>query len=140
MYDRLKEYIDYLDITINKFEQNINVGRGSILRAISGKSGVNADTILKIYDKYHTLNFDWLITGRGEMLYENDKNLQANDKNQSYDSIDVVKILMELNDVRKRVEDMMDETTRLKVENILLKKGDAQEEMLATGTDQQVTQ
>lgn len=71
MNNRLRKFIDYLQLTTNKFEQCINVGQGSVLRATKGQNRLSTDTILKIFDSYPMLNLDWLLTGRGSMLVKN---------------------------------------------------------------------
>ena len=68
MKDRLKQIIDYYNITTNNFSQKIGVSEGAIRKAITQNTTLRSDTLDKISQNFADINIDWLVTGRGEML------------------------------------------------------------------------
>lgn len=63
--NRLKEFIKYTGITVQSFEKSINASNGYVNGMVKG---IGEDKILMILEVYPNLNFDWLMTGRGEMI------------------------------------------------------------------------
>jgi len=63
--ERLKIYINSLNMTVSEFEKSIFVSNGYI-NAISKSIGI--DKLEKIIELYSNLNIEWLLTGKGEML------------------------------------------------------------------------
>jgi hypothetical protein len=66
--DRLSEYIEYKNISLNAFDKSIEASNGYIGRQIKNKASVGGDIIEKISCTYPDLNLEWLITGKGSML------------------------------------------------------------------------
>lgn len=66
--DRLSEYIEYKNISLNAFDKSIGASNGYIGRQIKNKASVGGDVIEKIYRIYTDINLEWLITGQGSML------------------------------------------------------------------------
>jgi len=67
---RIKEFIKSEGITDVEFQKKINVGNGYINNI---SKGIGDDKIKTILEVYPNLNFDWLFTGRGEMLRNSSK-------------------------------------------------------------------
>lgn len=67
--NRIKEYLDYKSISLNAFDKAIEAGNGYFGKQLKRQASVGSDVIEKIVCKYPDLNVEWLITGRGEMLY-----------------------------------------------------------------------
>lgn len=65
LQDRLKIFLDYLNISMQTFERTCSIGQGLGSR-LSNKS--YATTFKRISNAYPQLNIDWLKTGEGEML------------------------------------------------------------------------
>ena len=65
MKKRLIEFLAYLDIGQNKFEEKVGLSIGYINKL---KGDMKLNTINKIISTYPELNKDWLITGEGSML------------------------------------------------------------------------
>jgi len=63
--DRLALFLTDLDISVQKFERQCNMGQGAASK-LSDKS--YATTYAKISKAYPQLNIEWLKTGEGEML------------------------------------------------------------------------
>lgn len=66
--ERIKEFIAYKGLNYNAFEAKCGLSKRYVGNL--GKS-MQSDAIEKIILSFPELNADWLITGRGEMLYNN---------------------------------------------------------------------
>lgn len=65
MKDRLMQFINYKNISIQAFEVSVNLSNGAVSKM---GDGTRRSTIDKISNSYPELNTNWLITGEGEML------------------------------------------------------------------------
>lgn len=63
--DRVILFIDSQNVSRRKFSEKIGVSH----LYFSTKSAISADVLEKIFSCHPELNMDWVITGRGEMLY-----------------------------------------------------------------------
>lgn len=63
--ERIKEFIDYKGITVNKFETSSGIARGYLARL---KGSVGSDKLNNILAAFPELSSDWLLTGNGPML------------------------------------------------------------------------
>lgn len=77
---RLKKYIDYKGISLNAFDQSIGTSNGYIGRAIKGNSSLGSEILQKIFSAYTDLNPTWLLTGKEEMLFNNNKQIYQQDE------------------------------------------------------------
>ena len=68
MKDRLRQIIDYYNITTNNFSQKIGVSEGAIRKVLLQNTTLRSDTLDKISQNFTDINIDWLVTGRGSML------------------------------------------------------------------------
>ena len=70
--DRLKEYISYKGLTVQRFEDAVGVANGSV-----NKMGDNTrmSTLDKISEAFPDLDMIWLRTGVGSMLKGNTNNI-----------------------------------------------------------------
>lgn len=68
MNDRLKKVIDYYKITPTNFSQKIGVSEGTIRKLLTQNTALRSDTLEKISQNFTDIDIDWLITGRGGML------------------------------------------------------------------------
>ena len=69
--ERLKKVVDYLDITPNDFGKKLGYDRSqTVYDALNGKCKPSFDFIFRIINAEYSeiINIDWLISGRGEML------------------------------------------------------------------------
>ena len=71
MEERLKQFIDSLNMSINAFEKGLGVGTGTISKTITGKKALGSDIIKKIIFKYPDLSLNWLFYGEDYFLNEN---------------------------------------------------------------------
>lgn len=72
--DRITKVIEYTELTPAEFAEEIGVQRSSISHIISGRNKPSLDFISKIKTKFPELEWEWLITGFGEMLINKEEN------------------------------------------------------------------
>lgn len=65
LQDRLKSFLEYLEIPMQTFERECGIGQG-LGSKLSTKS--YATTFKRISNAYPLLDIEWLRTGEGEML------------------------------------------------------------------------
>lgn len=107
--DRLRQFIEYLNITVKQFEINISTSPSTVNRFLNKKGTMGVAVLEKIASTYPQLNIDWLINGRGSMIYK--------EPNQD-EMIKVAEYEKELNELRKRFLDYTLEYNQLRKENI----------------------
>lgn len=73
MNTRLKEIIDYYNISVNEFSQKISLSEGTIRKILKENTSIGSGNLAKIYEIFPELNLDWLITGRGSMFYSQNR-------------------------------------------------------------------
>lgn len=83
MKDRLRQVIDYYNITTNNFSQKIGVSEGAIRKVLLQNTTLRSDTLDKISQNFADINIDWLVTGRGEMLRKEQPQTTRNNENVS---------------------------------------------------------
>ncbi|WP_028122665.1 helix-turn-helix domain-containing protein [Epilithonimonas tenax] len=66
--DRFTKVIEYSGLTPAEFAEEIGVQRSSISHIVSGRNKPSLDFITKVKSAFPKLEWDWLITGEGEML------------------------------------------------------------------------
>ena len=104
--DRLAEYIELKDISLNAFDKSIGMSNGYIGKQIKNKASIGGDIIEKIACVHTDLNIDWLITGKGELLKNSDEVM-----GKAMPTVDVTATLL-----LKRVEELSVENYTLKQE------------------------
>lgn len=72
MVDRLKQIMNYYNMSVNAFALKIGANQVTINQQINGDRKISLDTILKIINSFDLISTDWLLSGKGEML-RNDK-------------------------------------------------------------------
>lgn len=68
--ERVKIFLEYKKLTVSAFEKSIGASNGYV-NSISKSIGV--DKIELILEKYPILNIEWLLTGKGSMLKNENK-------------------------------------------------------------------
>ena len=87
MKDRIREIIEYLEISQAEFAAAIGVQRANVTHFVTGRNKPKLDIVQKILVKYPMINAEWLIIGSGEMLKENSKNNKSKQQNLFTNSI-----------------------------------------------------
>jgi transcriptional regulator with XRE-family HTH domain len=71
-YERIIELMKYLNLNKNSFSEEIGMSSNvTIGRIINEKRTPNPSTLQKIINRFPQVNYDWLLTGEGEMLKNN---------------------------------------------------------------------
>lgn len=68
------------DITITYLEKKIGASKGVLSRALKNDTDIQVKWVIKIVENYPQYNTDWLLTGKGEMLKENTKPPEIDDR------------------------------------------------------------
>jgi len=66
--ERIAKFLEYKGVSKNSFYIKSGISNGTLDK----KSGVTGETIEKFYSLYPEINLEWLITGKGEMLKNDD--------------------------------------------------------------------
>ncbi len=69
MKERLRQFIESQHVSIQKFERNCSLSNGLIGKFFAGNSQISSISLQKIHTAYPSLNIDWLVCGRGSMIY-----------------------------------------------------------------------
>ncbi len=72
--DRIKEVMKYLKIGETKFESFVGWGNGSITK-MKEESNLSTDKIRKVVSAIPNINVTWLVTGKGEMFLNKEKDI-----------------------------------------------------------------
>lgn len=70
---RFKRYLKIKEIEVKDAAIALEVSNPTLYSFFSGKFSSKMEIIEKMVEAYPDLNIDWLFTGRGDMLKENDK-------------------------------------------------------------------
>ena len=66
--ERIAKIIEYSAYSSSEFADAVEVQRSSISHITSGRNKPSLDFLVKVKDRFPELQWDWLITGDGEML------------------------------------------------------------------------
>jgi phage repressor protein C with HTH and peptisase S24 domain len=72
--ERILQFIEYKGISKNKFYIKTGISNG----VLDKKSGLSMETVEKFYSSFEEVNAEWLLTGKGEMLKPNVKEMWSN--------------------------------------------------------------
>ena len=70
MVDRIKEVMDYAQMSTSTFADKINISRSSLTHIFSGRNQPSLDIAKKILLAFPEVSTEWLIMGMGNMLQE----------------------------------------------------------------------
>ena len=73
--NRLELFITQKKMNTAEFERACNLKRNGIDSAIRNKGAIGSDKLSKISTSFPDLNLKWLLTGAGEMVGKEQKNL-----------------------------------------------------------------
>lgn len=75
--DRIKLMADHENIKITALEKQIGASKGVLSRAFNNKTDIQSKWLTKIIEQYPQYNSLWLLTGKGEMLF-NENQMEEN--------------------------------------------------------------
>lgn len=94
--DRITKVIEFSELSPAEFAEEIGVQRSSISHIISGRNKPSLDFITKIKSKFPDIEWNWLITGTGEMLISKEEAKIAEKQNSKQEDKPVKKSLPDL--------------------------------------------
>src|SRR5690606_37375709 len=65
---RLKQYVDYKGLTIQKFEKVVGFSNGAFATQLKKDKSIGSDKLENILINYPELNPEWVLTGKGYMI------------------------------------------------------------------------
>ena len=68
MKERLSQIIEYYKLSVREFERIIGVSEGVINKTLQRNTGLKAETIQKIVEKFPQISLNWIVLGQGEMF------------------------------------------------------------------------
>jgi transcriptional regulator with XRE-family HTH domain len=92
MKERIKELLESYQVTPSTFAESLGVQRSNVSHVLSGRNKPGFDFIQKILTTYTEINAEWLLTGRGEMKKELNKNTVEDTKVNSKPSVEITKV------------------------------------------------
>lgn len=73
--ERIVEYLEYKGIGQNRFEAMAGIPNGTISHA---KKSPSVDNLMKIANASPDLNWEWLLTGKGDMIINQGNEISGN--------------------------------------------------------------
>ncbi|MBT8266881.1 MAG: hypothetical protein KJO41_05655 [Bacteroidia bacterium] len=70
--NRIVDFIHHKGMSVRQFDISIGAANGYTLRMEKNNASVGSDVIERIVKKYPKINLVWLITGKGNMLLEDE--------------------------------------------------------------------
>ncbi len=75
MIEKISQFIESQGISVRAFEIQIGASNGLIRKAIANETDIQAKWVLAIAENYPQLNLDWLFTGKGPMIRDDQYHL-----------------------------------------------------------------
>ena len=66
---RVQKIINYSELSSSEFADEIGVQRSNISHVLSGRNKPSLDFLLKIKDRFPEIQWEWLIEGKGAMIF-----------------------------------------------------------------------
>lgn len=80
MIERIKQVIEYSQLSSAAFADNIGISRSGLTHLLTGRNQPSLDVARKILAKYPEISTEWLIMGMGEMMRNEDAEPVPNTK------------------------------------------------------------
>lgn len=112
-YQRLKIFLNKIGISQAELADMFGIDRSTMSKMLNGKLRLQIDLLQKLHYKFF-LNLNWLLCGTGKMRYDMNDNeldfIEEQNKNNKYNECleKYIKVLEELNDLRKKVEFLLE--------------------------------
>ena len=66
---RVQKIINYSELSLSEFADEIGVQRSNISHVLSGRNKPSLDFLMKIKDRFPEIQWEWLIEGKGAMIF-----------------------------------------------------------------------
>ena len=91
---RISEFLKTKNTPVSELERLIGAANGTIAKAIRLHRSISSEWLTKVSELYPTLNMNWVISGRGEMLLDH-SDLAIGEEPYGYGISDNEKIRLE---------------------------------------------
>lgn len=85
---RLRQYLVYKGISVSYAEKTIGMSNGTLSKPFNAGTHIKTDTLEKFLNNYEDINHDWLLTGKGKMIidnnFKNDSQTVVNEEESQY--------------------------------------------------------
>lgn len=93
--EKLKEYLDFKGFSVSLAEKEVGLSNGSLSKPFNAKTTIKTDTLEKFLKKYSEINPEWLLTGKGDMLKQDNlvnesKEIYSNNMIPLYEDIETI--------------------------------------------------
>lgn len=112
--NRIKQYIDSKGLTISSFEREVGMSNGSFASQLKNNKTIGVDKLENILNIFPDINTEWLLTGNGPMLKENEKTstgepdepyVNKSSKDELYERI-IAEQKERIRDLQRTIEDL----------------------------------
>ena len=80
--DRIKQIMEYEQLTAAALAESIGVSQGTISHTLGDRNKYpSTDFVIKLHERFNYISLDWLLTGKGKMM-ENEEIIRSNGENQ----------------------------------------------------------
>lgn len=77
MIDRIKQVMDYSQLSTTTFADTIGISRSGLTHLLTGRNQPSLDVARKILAKFPEISTEWLIMGMGDMIRTDNQEVQA---------------------------------------------------------------
>ena len=70
---RVQKIINYSELSLSEFADEIGVQRSNISHVLSGRNKPSLDFLMKIKDRFPEVQWEWLIEGKGTMVFSEEE-------------------------------------------------------------------
>lgn len=108
---RIQRYIDYKKMSNRAFELKAGLSNGYIQTMIKQKGNIGIKTISKIIEAFPDINLNFLITGKGEVVIEEEKITEKKDYQDQ-----LIEAQQKLIEKLERIEELQNDLKEIKKE------------------------
>jgi len=117
---RIRELIQFLDITDNAFAKKIGVTQSVIASMFQRGTEPSAKVITSILCTYEEISAEWLLRGKGDMLFQKEETEPGMEKLKSI-VYTIANLQDEINNKTMQTQRLLEENQKLKGELAMLK-------------------
>lgn len=77
MIDRIKQVMDYSQLSTTSFADTIGISRSGLTHLLTGRNQPSLDVARKILAKFPEISTEWLIMGMGDMIRTDNQEVQT---------------------------------------------------------------
>ena len=101
---RIQKIINYSELSLSEFADEIGVQRSNISHVLSGRNKPSLDFLMKIKDRFPEIQWEWLIEGKGTMVFSEEETastpssylLEESKLNENHDDEPIITVLFSI--------------------------------------------